>query len=123
MTVTLPDGVLEATKLTEAELVRELALTLFQHERLTLGQAAQLCALPQLDFLATVTVAPITSTVWEVPSEVVSNVDDGMKSRCAANLHHAITVSRERLGKRVASLSHERMQEVCSALRFSLGCG
>jgi predicted HTH domain antitoxin len=29
---------------------QELALTLFQHERLTLGQAAQLCALPQLDF-------------------------------------------------------------------------
>ena len=50
MTVTLPDGVLEATRLTEAELVRELALTLFQRERLTLGQAAQLCALPQLDF-------------------------------------------------------------------------
>ena len=50
MTVTLPDGLLESTKLTEAELVRELALTLFQSERLTLGQAAQLCALPQLDF-------------------------------------------------------------------------
>jgi mRNA interferase MazF len=73
--------------------------------------------------LATVTVAPITSTVREVPSEVILDVDDGMKSRCAANLHHAITVSRERLGKRVASLSDERMQEVCSALRFSLGCG
>ena len=50
MTVTLPDGLLESTKLTEAELVRELALTLFQSERLTLGQAAQLCALRQLDF-------------------------------------------------------------------------
>jgi predicted HTH domain antitoxin len=50
MTVTLPDGLLESTKLTEAELVRELALTLFQSERLTLGQAAQLCSLPQLDF-------------------------------------------------------------------------
>ena len=50
MTVTLPDGVLEATRLTEGELVQELALALFQHERLTLGQAAQLCALAQLDF-------------------------------------------------------------------------
>ena len=50
MTLTLPDGVLESTRLTEAELVRELALTLFQYERLTLGQAARLCALPQLDF-------------------------------------------------------------------------
>lgn len=50
MTVTLPDGLLESTKLTEAELVRELALTLFQRDRLTLGQAARLCNLPQLDF-------------------------------------------------------------------------
>ena len=33
MTVTLPDGLLESTKLTEAELVGELALTLFQSER------------------------------------------------------------------------------------------
>lgn len=50
MTVTLPDDVLEVTRLTEAELVRELALALFQCERITLGQAAHLCALPQLDF-------------------------------------------------------------------------
>jgi mRNA interferase MazF len=72
--------------------------------------------------LATVTVAPITSTVRNVPSEVILDVDDGMKSRCAVNLHNAVTVSQQRLSKRVASLSHARMQEVCSALRFSLGC-
>jgi predicted HTH domain antitoxin len=50
MIVTLPDDVLEGTGLTEMELVRELALTLFQSERLTLGQAARLCYIPQLDF-------------------------------------------------------------------------
>jgi predicted HTH domain antitoxin len=50
MIVTLPDDILEATRLTEKELVRELALTLFQSERLTLGQAARLCSIPQLDF-------------------------------------------------------------------------
>jgi mRNA-degrading endonuclease toxin of MazEF toxin-antitoxin module len=50
------------------------------------------------------------------------DVGDGMKGRCAVNLHNAVTVSQERLSKRVASLSNERMQEVCSALRFSLGC-
>jgi mRNA-degrading endonuclease toxin of MazEF toxin-antitoxin module len=54
---------------------------------------------------------------------VILDIDDGMKSRCAVNLHNAVTVSEERLGKRVASLSHQRMQEVCVALRFSLGCG
>ena len=73
--------------------------------------------------LSTVTVAPITSTVRDVPSEVILDVDDGMKIRCAVNLHNAVTVSQERLGRRVTSLSDERMQQVCTALRFSLGCG
>ena len=72
--------------------------------------------------LATVTVAPITSTIRGVPSEVVLNEQDGMKSACAVNLHNAVTVSQERLGKRMAQLSSARMNEVCAALRFSLGC-
>src|SRR5438552_4608522 len=50
MPVTLPDDLLRSTKLTEAELKAELALALFQRERLTLGQAAILADLPQLDF-------------------------------------------------------------------------
>ncbi len=75
-----------------------------------------------LSHLATVTVAPITSTIRGVPSEVVLDIDDGMKAPCAANLHNAVTVSQERLGRRVARLSARRMGEVCLALRFSLGC-
>ncbi len=50
MTFTLPDELLRSTRLTEAELRAELALALFQQERLTLGQAALLAELPQLDF-------------------------------------------------------------------------
>jgi mRNA interferase MazF len=73
-------------------------------------------------YLATVTVAPITSTIRGVPSEVVLSEVDGMKSSCAVNLHNAITVSQDRLGKRVAQLNPSRMSEVCSALRFALGC-
>lgn len=72
--------------------------------------------------LSTVTVAPITSTIRNAPSEVILDVEDGMKHPCAVNLHNAVTISQERLGKRVASLSHARMQEVCAALRFALGC-
>jgi mRNA interferase MazF len=73
-------------------------------------------------YLSTVTVAPITSTIRGVPSEVVLSEEDGMKASCAVNLHHAVTVSQERLGKRVARLSTPRMNEICAALRFSLGC-
>jgi mRNA interferase MazF len=73
-------------------------------------------------YLAAVTVAPITSTIRGVPSEVVLNVEDGVKLPCAVNLHNAVTVSKERLGKRVAQLQASRMKEICAALRFSLGC-
>jgi mRNA interferase MazF len=73
--------------------------------------------------LATVTVAPIIPTIRGVPSEVVLDIDDGMKDRCAVNLHNAVTVAQARLGRRVGALSTERMQEVCAALCFSLGCG
>jgi len=76
-----------------------------------------------LGHLATVTVAPITSTIRGVPSEVVLDIDDGMKGRCAVNLHNAVTVAQSRLGRRVSILNAERMREVCAALRFSLGCG
>lgn len=75
-----------------------------------------------VDLLSTVTVAPITSTIRDVPSEVVLDVEDGMKGPCAVNLHNVLTLSQERLGKRVAALSAERMREICTALQFAMGC-
>jgi mRNA-degrading endonuclease toxin of MazEF toxin-antitoxin module len=50
------------------------------------------------------------------------NEEDGMKAACAVNLHNAVTVSQDRLGRRVAQLSSRRMSAICAALRFSLGC-
>jgi len=75
-----------------------------------------------IDYLSTVTVAPITSTIRGVPSEVVLSEEDGMKGPCAVNLHNVVTISQNRLGRRIAQLSSLRMGEICAALRFSLGC-
>lgn len=75
-----------------------------------------------LDYLSRVTVAPITSTIRGVPSEIVLGEDDGMKAPCAVNLHNVMTVPRSGLGRRVAHLGAARMREICAALRFSLGC-
>jgi mRNA interferase MazF len=72
--------------------------------------------------LSRATVAPITSTLRGVPSEVALGEADGMKSPCAVNLHNLVTVSQHLLGKRLAQLSPEKMNEICAALRFSLGC-
>ena len=75
-----------------------------------------------IQYLSTVTVAPVTSTIRGVPSEIVLDESDGMKSACVANLHNVITIPQNRLGRRVAQLNASRMNEVCAALRFSLGC-
>ena len=75
-----------------------------------------------ISYLSTVTVAPITSAIRDVPSAVVLREEDGMKAPCAVNLHNAVTISQDRLGRRVAHLSSLRMNEICAALRFSLGC-
>lgn len=69
-----------------------------------------------------VVVAPITSTIRSVPSEVVLGPDDGMKSACAVNLHNVICIDKRAIGRRIAELNDERMREVCAALGFALGC-
>lgn len=75
-----------------------------------------------IGYLSRVTVAPITSTIRGVASEIVLDLDDGMKQPCAVNLHNLVTVSKAGLGPRLAQLSGQRMREVCSALEFALGC-
>jgi len=75
-----------------------------------------------IGYLSAVTVAPITSTVRGVPSEVRLNEADGMKGECAVNLHNLVTVSKAHLGRRVAMLKGERLREICAALGFALGC-
>ena len=74
-----------------------------------------------LDFLGEVTVAPITSTVRDIPSEVLLTNFDGMPSDCAVNLDHLQTVSKGKIGSLVTTLSAGKMQQVRSSLVFALG--
>jgi len=48
--------------------------------------------------------------------------EDGMKSACVVNLHNVLTVPQNLLSGRLAQLDSTRMKEICTALRFSLGC-
>lgn len=52
-----------------------------------------------LAYLSTVTAAPITSTIRGVPSEVVLDEADGMKTPCAANLHNVVNRLAATLGE------------------------
>ena len=75
-----------------------------------------------IPLLATVTIAPITSAMRAVASEVALDVEDGMKKRCAINLHNLVTVEQGELGRRLGKLGPEKMAEACRALSFALGC-
>ena len=75
-----------------------------------------------LDYLGSATVAPITSTIRDVPSQVQLGPDDGMKSPCAINAHNLVTIRKDLIGRRVARLNEKRMGELCAAIAFSLGC-
>ena len=75
-----------------------------------------------IGYLSSVTVAPVTSTIRDVPSEVVIGPEDGIKHRSAVNLHNVVTIQKSIIGRRVAQLREERMRDVCRALGFALGC-
>jgi mRNA interferase MazF len=72
--------------------------------------------------LTRVTIAPVTSTVRGIPTEVVLTAADGMKHLCAVNLDNVTTVPKRLLARHVATLGPERMREVCAALAFATGC-
>ena len=74
-----------------------------------------------LEFLGEVTVAPITSTVRDIPTEVVLTKQDGLPNQCAVNLDHVQTVSRGRIGPLIATISDAKMGAVRRALLFALG--
>jgi mRNA interferase MazF len=73
-----------------------------------------------LEYLGEVTVAPITSTVRDIPSEVFLSKSDGMPTDCVINFDHIQTVSKKKIGSLIAVLSPERIKEVREAMLFSL---
>jgi len=76
-----------------------------------------------IGFLNALTVAPITTTIRDIPSEVFLSREDGLLSDCAANLDNIQTVPKANLGSLITHLSPERMREMEQAISFALGFG
>ncbi len=75
-----------------------------------------------IGLIDTVIVAPITSTVYGVPSEVIVGIDQGLKHDCAVNLDHIQTVSASKLSRYIGRLDDSLMAKVCVALQIATGC-
>lgn len=73
-----------------------------------------------LEYLGEVTVAPITSTVRDIPSEVFLSKPDGMPRDCAVNCDHLQTVSKGKIGTLITTLPQAKMVDVGRAICFAL---
>jgi mRNA interferase MazF len=76
-------------------------------------------AIPLLNSL---TIAPITSTIRNIPTEVVITSEDGLPETCAANFDNLQTVPKANISAPIAHLSASKMKAAAGAIGFALGC-
>lgn len=77
---------------------------------------------PVLRHLHSVIVAPVTSTVRNIPSEVPLSKDEGLLHESVANFDNLQLVLRAKLLRRIGALSSAKQAEACRALRFAVAC-
>jgi len=73
-----------------------------------------------IPYLGEVTIAPITTTIRDIPSEVVLSIQDGMPRECAINFDHIQTIQKAKLGALITTLSNKKLEEVKNAVYFAL---
>jgi len=70
-----------------------------------------------------VMVAPLTTRIRGIPSEVSLGDEDGVPRACVINLDTITTIAKSSLRERLTALSAEKLKAVEEALHFSLGLG
>lgn len=72
--------------------------------------------------LHSVLVAPVTTTVRGIPTELELTEEDGLPHRCAASFDNVFTLRQDRLQRRMSELGPARLEALCQAYRFAAGC-
>ena len=73
-----------------------------------------------IPYLNTVTIAPITTRIRDIPSEVLLTTEDGMYETCVISFDNIQTVSQTKIGKIITRLSPERLDDIRKAISFAL---
>ena len=73
-----------------------------------------------LEYLGEVTIAPVTTTIRDISSEVFLSKDDGMPRDCAVNFDHIQTVSKGKIGSLITTISLEKRKQIREAILFAL---
>lgn len=68
-----------------------------------------------------VIVAPVTTRIRHIPSEVILRTDDGMPQDCVVNLDTITTIPKDCLRSRLVTLDAKKLKEIEAAIHFTLG--
>lgn len=74
-----------------------------------------------IPYLNEVTVAPITSVIRDIPTEVRVGPSEGLQKESVINLDHLQTVAKAQLKTYVGLLSDVQMEEVLAGILFAFG--
>ena len=77
---------------------------------------------PMGELLSSVIVAPVTSTIRDIPVEVRLGPEHGLAKPSAANLDSTTNIPRNALHRRIRRLDDNTMRLVCEALAFAVDC-
>ena len=77
---------------------------------------------PVIRHLHSVIVAPVTSTVRDIPTEVALAQEEGLLHESVANFDNLQLVLRALLLRRIGALSGAKLSDACRALRFATAC-
>jgi mRNA interferase MazF len=75
-----------------------------------------------LGLLHTIIVAPITSTIRNLPTEVRVGPAEGLTVESVVNLDHVQSVRQTDLGPYLGRLDERKMKAVCDALAVAVRC-
>ncbi len=78
---------------------------------------------PMGRLLNAVLVAPVTSTVRGVSTEVSVGVPDGIRRPSVANMDNLQLLARDRLVRQVGRARASTMSSLCTALSIAVDCG
>ncbi len=73
-----------------------------------------------MGYMGEMTVASVTSTIRDVPSEVFLGIDDGMPRDCVVNFDHIQTVAKRKIGSLITNLPASKKPKVTKAISFAL---
>jgi mRNA interferase MazF len=73
-----------------------------------------------IEYLGEITVAPVTSMIRDIPTQVVLSEQDGMPRECTINCDHVQTVAKGKIGSTIATLPADKMEQVRQAIAFAL---